>query len=168
MDEVSKNTVTLINESALEIRNSINAVVMVCEYGSTKNGYHPKNMLKLQKDGSVDLDILLNIKAVEKEANATIYVKMAMLGDQKNKEDTGYQTATIEKFNIKYLNEFSSGLLPQGVALLPGDPYKFRGLISLSMQNMNIGGQGRYAVIVDTKTVTGHNVLLDAFYFEVQ
>lgn len=158
----------VMNTSALEIRNCINACVMVCEYGSTKNGYYPKNILKLRKNGNIDLDIFLRIKAYEKKAEAKVYVKIAIFDEPNNKKNNSYRSAVIEEFSIKYLSEIASDLLPEGDTILPGDPYSFRGLLTLSLQDMNIGGRGRYAAVVDTKTVTGQNVLLDAFYFEVK
>lgn len=163
MNEKDTNFVELTNKSAFEIRNCINAFVMICEYNGQKTGYHPIKILKRKEDGTADFDVFVNIKACQKEIDANICIKIA---ETEELEDGKFYVTEIGNFTISQLNESAVNRKSSEIRL-SGDPYEFKETIVLSMGKVTFGEKGYYAILIDTKTSTGKNIILDACYFEV-
>lgn len=165
MVEMNRDEIILTNKSALEIRNAINAYVMVCEYNS-REGYRPAAIIKRNKNRCISFDFFLGIKACDGMMDAKIFIKLAAMNNEK---DGKYLTYTICQYSVKELSEYApEAYEAYGKKMLHGDPYKFRARLALNIQDMEIEDCGRYVAFVDTKTATGKNILLDACYFEVE
>lgn len=157
--------ITVSNNDAVELRNSINAYVMVCGYTGEQeiSAYVPKKILLANGKGIVDFDIFISVKACMKNANSTIRVKLASAEGQIENKLVSTQ---VSEFSIAQLYEHNPENIIQD--RLPYDPYEFKGLMSIGMKDITFLKEGKYVAIVDTKTTKGENVLLDACYFDVK